>query len=718
MASRYEISAVFKMIDNFTAPLKSITSSTSSFSKAFKNDMAKMEVGLQAGGKALKKMTGIGIAAGTALAGKTIVDSIKTYAEFEDTITKAASTFSDLVPGTESYTEAIDKMQASAREVGAVTQFSAADAGNALLKMGQAGISSEKAMSMLMGTTNLAMAAGTDLTQAVDIATDALGIYGKSLSSRGFTSVESQLDKISDVMAKTSIMANTDLAGLFDAMTYSGNSFDTAGQTIETLSAAIGTLSSAGLKGSSAGTALNAIFSQLSNTKKIGAMKELGVDVMDARGNFRNLFDIVGDLEKAFAGMGNVEQSSILNNIFGDRGSKAISNLLKVGSAGLKEYESALINSEGTAKKVADAQSNSFVAMMKQIQSAWQEKQIQIGDAFKVGGAKEALTNFIAWLQKLDITPITNLLTRAMQAIPGIVAGAGRIFEMIRNVLSNLAGMKAELISLVAIWGVYKAAVLVALGISKVMSFFAAIKAVQAATQGMTAAQAALNVVMNANPIGLVITAISVLVLIIVEVVKHWDTISAYLERFGEIVANVAMIIWDKLVMAFNAVKDFLLDFQPLLTLLMGPFGLLVNMVVELFKNLENIKSAFMDGGFIAGIKTIGNTILASILAPIQKVLEVMSHIPFIGDKVGIELDRISGLRNSLLAPALSGREENSPTVSPVNASYLNYESTQELIKERQELAISVAAEKGTKATILNKSPEITLQSISSASWK
>lgn len=717
MAGRYEISAIFKMIDNFSAPLKKITVESSSFMNAFKNDMARMDAGLQAGGKALKKMAGLGIAAGTALAGKTVVDSIKTYAEFEDTVTKAASTFSDLVPGTESYTEAMDKLQASAREVGAVTQFSANDAAGALWKMGQAGISSEKAMSMLMGTTNLAMAAGTDLTQAVDIATDALGIYGKSLNLRGFNTVESQLDKISDVMAKTSIMANTDLAGLFEAMTYSGNSFDTAGQTIETLSAAIGTLSSAGTKGSSAGTALSAIFNQLSNAKKIAEMKDLGIDVMDAAGNFRNLFDIVGDLENSLAGMGNVQQSSILNSIFGVRGSKAIADLLKVGSAGLKEYEAALMNSAGTAKIVADAQSNSFVAMMKQIQSAWQEKQIQIGDAFKVGGAKDALEGFITYLQNLDITPITNFLTRVMQAIPGIVAGAGDILGTIKNVFSTLLGLKAELITLVAVWGTYKASVLVALAVEKVISFFTAIKAVQAATEGMTAAQAALNVVMNANPIGIVIGVISALALIIVEVVKHWDSISAALTRFGECVANVASLIWDKLILAFNAIKEFFIEFQPLLTLFMGPLGLMVNMVVELFKNLENIKSAFSDGGFIAGIKTIGNTIIASILAPIQKVLELMSHIPFIGDKVGFELDRITNLRNSLLLPTSPDESKVPLNTAPINPASMQYNLMQELIRERQQIDITVAAEKGTKANVNSRSPECTLNIISSSNF-
>ena len=423
MASRYEISTIFKMIDNFSGPMKSIAGSSSVMAKKVSADMQKTEMQIQAAGRAMKAMAGVAAAAGVALAGKTVVDSVKTYVEFEDAVTKAGTKFKDLDVTSESYGETLEQLQAAAREVGAATKVSATDSANALSKMAMAGITSDDAMKMLMGTTNLAAAAGTDLTTAVDIATDALGIYGKDLASKGFVGVDAQLDKISDVMAKTGVLANTDLQGLFEAMTYAGPSFVTAGQSIETFSAAMGTLASAGIKGSSAGTALNAIFTQLGKADKRAALEKLGVSVQDSEGNFRNLIDIVADLEKSLDGMGNVEKKSLLNSIFDVRGEKAITALMTAGSESIKDFETQLINSQGTAANVAGAQMKSFSGMIEQLKSAVQDKQLSLGKAFEIGGAKEALADLIVWVQNFDVTPIANALTQIMQALPGIITG-------------------------------------------------------------------------------------------------------------------------------------------------------------------------------------------------------------------------------------------------------------------------------------------------------
>ena len=89
MASRYEISTIFKMIDNFSGPMKSIAGSSSVMAKNVSADMQKTKMQIQAAGRAMKAMAGVAVAGGAALAGKTVVDSVKTYIEFEDAVTKA-----------------------------------------------------------------------------------------------------------------------------------------------------------------------------------------------------------------------------------------------------------------------------------------------------------------------------------------------------------------------------------------------------------------------------------------------------------------------------------------------------------------------------------------------------------------------------------------------------------------------------------------------------
>ena len=128
MASRYEISTIFKMIDNFSGPMKSISGSSSVMAKKVSADMRKTEMQIQAAGQAMKAMAGLAAGAAVALAGKTVVDSVKTYIEFEDAVTKAGSKFKDLDVTSADYQQNLESLQTAAREVGAATMFSATDA--------------------------------------------------------------------------------------------------------------------------------------------------------------------------------------------------------------------------------------------------------------------------------------------------------------------------------------------------------------------------------------------------------------------------------------------------------------------------------------------------------------------------------------------------------------------------------------------------------------
>jgi len=137
-------------------------------------------------------------------------------------------------------------------------------------------------------------------------------------------------------------------------------------------------------------------------------------------------------------------------------------------------------------------------------------------------------------------------------------------------------------------------------------------KAVAAATAIQTAAQWALNVAMDANPIGLIIVGVAALIGLIYEVVKHFDSWGAAL------------------------------------TILMGPIGILISAIMSIKRHWESIVDAFKGDGIIGGLKRIGIVLLDTLLYPLQKALELASKIPGLGKLAGDGAKAIQEMRKSM----------------------------------------------------------------------
>lgn len=716
MASRYEISTIFKMIDNFSGPLKSIAGSSSVMAKKVSADMRKTEMQIQAAGRAMKAMAGVAVAAGVALAGKTVVDSIGTYIEFEDAITKAGTKFKDLDVTSETYGETLEELQTKAREVGAATKFSAVDAAGALDKMAMAGLTSDQAMAMLMGTTNLAASVGLDLTSAVDMATDAMGAF--NLVSEDQDQISANMNRIADVVAKTTNMANIDMNMWFESVKMGASTFTSLGGTIEEFSAYAGTLANAGIKGGMAGNALKNIMLNLSAPAKAGAdaMKELGINVFDAQGQMLPLTDIMKQFEKNLAGVADDRKAALLKDIFGKEQISSFNVLLSAGSKNLAEFTKKLENSGGTAETMAGAQMKSFKGMIEQLKSAWQDKQLSLGKAFEVGGAKDALANLITYVQNFDVAPIAGALTKIMEAIPGIV-------ERFIGFVQTLWNMRDVIGALVIAWGVYKGAVIAALVIEKMMAFFSAIKAVQAATQGMSIAQAALNVVMNANPIGLVITAIAALGFGIYELIKHWDEVKAA-------VLNFCSVAWEKIQAFGGAVGDFFNGMWQGITdgiaSMIESCGSFFSWVWDKVLSIaDGIKNTFLSiwgaiSGFVDMVKTsvinIGKSVLTALIDPIISALDAMSGLPFVGDWIGDRRDDLKSFRDSINSTVDTSLSDPVTTAPVTNGERTAYSVTEN--NNNTSTEVTVTLDKGLKGTASGNAPNVTVQSVSSAAWK
>lgn len=131
-----------------------------------------------------------------------------------------------------------------------------------------------------------------------------------------------------------------------------------------------------------------------------------------------------------------------------------------------------------------------------------------------------------------------------------------------------------------------------------------------AATSAFSTAMGFLNAVFVASPIGwivlAIVAAIGLLVGIIIICVKHWDSISAALKRFGEAALNILSTVWNAITGFFSRIPQFLSDVWNAIT------GFFTNMYHAVMKFLFGDNAAAMEefvaqmiekiGAFFAGI--------------------------------------------------------------------------------------------------------------------
>ena len=92
----------------------------------------------------------------------------------------------------------------------------------------------------------------------------------------------------------------------------------------------------------------------------------------------------------------------------------------------------------------------------------------------------------------------------------------------------------------------------------------------------------------------------------------------------------------------FEGVRNFL---EGIGSLIAGP---LINIVTSFIKHWDSVKTAFTEGGILAGIKRIGFVIIDAMLKPIQALLELLAKIPKLGYLAERGAEKIKALRESL----------------------------------------------------------------------
>lgn len=481
--------------------------------------------------------------------------------------------------------EELKMLRDTAKEFGSTTKFSASQAADALGYMALAGWDAETSASALGGVLDLAAASGMDLAAASDMVTDYMSAFGMEAKDSAY---------FADLLAYAQGNANTTAQGLGEAFKNSAANMHAAGQDIETTIALLSMMANQGLKGSEAGTALTAVMRDMTAKMDEGAIKigKTSVAVMDASGNYRDMTDILMDVEAATNGMGDAERATALQSTFTSDSIKGLNLILNAGVGEAAKFEEQLRNSSGAASEMSKIMNDNLNGDLTNLGSKLEGVQIAIYEKFE-----PALRDGVKVLDDL------------LDAINFVV-------DHSTEFIAALGAMAAGIAAYVA----YTTAL-------KVMT--EGWKSLTIVTKAQTAAQWLLNAAMSANPIGLVIAAIAALVAAFVIFWNKSEGFRNFWIGLWEKIMNAVQPVIDFIKGAFDAIVSFFENnWQSILLFIVNPFAGAFKYLYDNFEGFRNFVNSVVEAitGFFesAGekIKEIWNIVFTALKNYFSPVIE------------------------------------------------------------------------------------------------
>lgn len=338
--------------------------------------------------------------------------------------------------------EDFEKLEACAREYGATTVFSASNAAEALKYMSLAGWDADQSTSALGGVLNLAAASGMELGAASDMVTDYLSAFAMEAGDAAY---------FADLLSYAQSHSNTTAEALGEAYKNCAANLNAAGQDVETVTSLLEGMANQGYKGSEAGTAMAAIMRDITNGMKDGAIKigETSVAVMDAQGNFRDLTDILTEVEAATNGMGDAERAVALSSTFTADSTKGLNLILNEGMDKIAGYEEELRGASGSAEEMANIMNDNLSGDVAAMNSAFEELGLKIYDALesKLRAGVQFITN--------GVIPAIEWLGEHIPEVTIAVSGLGAVIAAMNwgTISSKIAMVKGALVKLAAALG-------------------------------------------------------------------------------------------------------------------------------------------------------------------------------------------------------------------------------------------------------------------------
>jgi len=516
--------------------------------------------------------------------------------------------------------EEMETLRAKAKEMGESTKYTATEAGEAFEYMAMAGWKTEQMISGIDGILNLATASGEDLGTTSDIVTDALTAFGLSASDAG---------RFADVLAAASSNANTNVSMMGASFKYVAPVAGSLGYSIEDTAIALGLMANAGIKADMAGTSLRNLFQRMAKPtdESEAAMQRLGLALYDDTGRMYSLQEIMDQLREGFVSI----------NMPLEDYNAALDELdaaLAEGSIKQGEYEKSLeelnlqaFGAEGAEKARAAAMLGGARAMsgLLAIANASEEDYNKLTDAiYGSAGAAQEMADIMMDNLEGDMTKFQSRLQGIQLELyekmePALREGA-KALGVFLDALQWLVDHGTEVVTVLGS---------IAAGVAAYIAYTTALKVMELGWVGITAALKAsaaaqwlMNAAMAANPIGLVIAAITALVAAFVILwnksekfrqfwIDLWEALKELCGDAWEAIKEFFVGAWEALQKAWSGITSF---FSGLWEGIKDIWSGLTSFFVGLYEKIKAI--------FINAAKWVDETIFQPIKTLFQPVID------------------------------------------------------------------------------------------------
>jgi TP901 family phage tail tape measure protein len=219
----------------------------------------------------------------------------------------------------------------------------------------------------------------------------------------------SDVGRVGDVFAKAAAVSNTSVQAMTESMKTASTVGDMYHATLEETGAALTVLAKRNITGTSAGTSLRNLMSELAAPigKAAERIKQLNLEFYDGQGRLKTFTDQLAELKVKTAGLNEQARIEVFKDLFGERGIKSASALmndfevfgktldtLKNKTEGFVYGVNAALNGtmQGQLNRTANELSLAFDEAFKSTSAGWSNLVSELTQVVKSDGFKEFLT--------------------------------------------------------------------------------------------------------------------------------------------------------------------------------------------------------------------------------------------------------------------------------------------------------------------------------------